>query len=204
MSLQSQHSWNMELQKNEHQGSGGISSTPGDQRDTGSGHSVIKVIPNNDLQGHENGWTYRIHCYRKIGRGGFGVVYLGKKYYENHITKEKGLTRTEYAVKVLEYSDKDESQVKRVLDIESEVCESLKPLNEPQNKEYNIVKPQLIIDDPAAKVGYIVSEYCSGGDLAHYLKSQCPGERMSEGAARNIMIQVTKGKLTHIYTLYVP
>ena len=53
-------------------------------------------------------------------------------------------------------------------------------------------------------MGYIVSEYCSGGDLAQYLKSQCVGERMPEEAAKNIMVQVTKGKLNNIfiYTLY--
>jgi serine/threonine protein kinase len=75
------------------------------------------------------------------------------------------------------------------------VCESLKALNEPDNKEHNIVKPKQIIRyESYEKIGYILTEYCSGGDLAHYLKNECLGERMPEGKAKNIMAQVTKGK----------
>jgi len=205
MSLQSQHSLKFDLQRSEHHGSGGISSTPGDQRDTGSGFSIIKVIPDKDnLPEDEDGWKYRIHCFRQIGKGGFGVVYLGKKYYENRITKDKGYTTPEYAIKVLEYSnDKEkESQVKRVFDIENKVLVSLKKLNGAHNKEYNIVKAHHIIHDESANVGYIVTEYCSGGDLAHYLKSECSGERVTESEAKNIMVQVTKGKPKFVEFIY--
>ena len=94
MSLHSQPSWNTELQRSEHYGSGGISATPGDQRDTGSGPTIIKTIPDankNPLStasaGSQQGWQFRIHCFYKIGRGGFGTVYLGKKYYERLSTE---------------------------------------------------------------------------------------------------------------------
>ena len=45
MSSYSHSSRSLELQGSGNYGLAGISSTPGDQRDTGSGHSYIKIIP---------------------------------------------------------------------------------------------------------------------------------------------------------------
>ena len=118
---------------------------------------------------------------------------LFRDTYKNQNTGET-VKKGSYAIKELKHStDKEKSShVKRVLGIENEVCNALRALNEPENKEFNIVQPKQIITCPS--VGYIVTEYCSGGDLARYLKSECEGERLPEIETKDIMAQVTKGK----------
>ena len=208
MSHYSHQSRNFEFQRSENNGSRGISSTPGDQRDTGSGFSCPfkccnKIIPATSKDDVGQMWDVQLHCVKCIGKGGFGSVYLAHKYYTNiHNNAEKGWKtiqtktgedREKYAIKELKYSSEFEHcQVKKVLTIESAVCNELKILNDPQNRHENIVKPLNIIDWEKSKVGYIVMEYCSGGDLARYMK-ECDGERVSEIEAISIMSQVTKG-----------
>ena len=103
----------MEFQISGNYGSGGISLTAGDQRDTGSGYSSIKVIPESgvllqkDMYGVK--WEYQIHCTHQIGKGGFGVVYLGYKTYKNQNTGET-VKKGSYAIKELKHStDKEKS-----------------------------------------------------------------------------------------------
>jgi serine/threonine protein kinase len=78
--------------------------------------------------------------------------------------------------------------------MEKEVNQYLKKLNEPSNKEHHIVKPLSIIENESPICTYIVTEYCSGGDLARYVKS-VPGERVEESKAKDIIRQVSTGLL---------
>ena len=217
MSHYSHPSRNYEFQKSEYNGSRGISSTPGDQRDTGSGFMCpfkccLESIITRKRDNENSDWEFQIHFKQCIGKGGFGSVYRAQKYFKNidnpngpngqgwHRSKDKNNTEIidNYAVKELKYSNQSEfCQVKKVLDIESAVCEKLKILNDPHNRHDNIVKPLQILYYPKRNIGYIVMEYCSGGDLARYLK-ECNGERVVETEARTIMYQITKGKINHI------
>ena len=210
MSHYSHQSRNFEFQRSENNGSRGISSTPGDQRDTGSGYlcpfkCCLKIIKSTTHDVNQTLWDVQIHCKEQIGKGGFGSVYRAQKHLVNrHNNEEKGWKTTQdstgkeiiidYAIKELRYSnDVQFCQVKKVLTVESKVCDKLKILNDPHNRHENIVKPLSIIRNDISKVGYIVMEYCVGGDLAHYLKD-CKEERVSEAKARTIMSQITKGK----------
>ena len=213
MSHYSHPSRNYEFQRSENNGSRGISSTPGDQRDTGSGYMCLcncclGLIETEEKDNEKSVWDVQIHFKQCIGKGGFGSVYRAQKYYTNKATSKKGWHTSKdknnmeiidnYAVKELKYSNQSEfCQVKKVLDIESAVCEKLKILNDPHNRHENIVKPLQILTFPERNIGYIVMEYCSGGDLARYLK-ECNGERVVETEARTIMYQITKGKINHI------
>ena len=217
MSHYSHPSRNYEFQRSENNGSRGISSTPGDQRDTGSGYMCqfnccLEVIREKARDYEKTEWDMQIHLQQCIGKGGFGSVYRAQKYYINkndpkgpngqgwHRSIDKNNTEIidNYAVKELRYSNQSElCQVKKVLGIESAVCEKLKILNDPHNRHENIVKPLQILNYPERNIGYIVMEYCSGGDLARYLK-ECNGERVVETEARTIMYQITKGEINHI------
>ena len=211
MSHYSHLSKNYEFQRSGNNGSRGISSTPGDQRDTGSGFSCpekccTKIIPSTSKDDAGGSWDVQLHCVELIGSGGFASVYLAHKYFiNNNNTAERGWKtiqnktgddiKEKYAIKELIYSDERKHwQVKKVLEIESAVCSELKVLNDPQNRHENIVKPLNIIDIEKYKVGYIVMEYCAGGDLKRYM-DKCDGERVSEAEARTIMAQVTKGRI---------
>ena len=207
MSHYSHQSRNFEFQRSENNGSRGISSTPGDQRDTGSGlmcpfKCCLKIVESTTRDVNQTLWDVQIHCKEQIGKGGFGSVYRAQKHYQHN--EEKGWKTIQdstgkemiedYAIKELRYSnDVQYCQVKKVLTIENKVCDKLKILNDPHNRHENIVKPLNIISNEKSKVGYIVMEYCSGGDLARYLKD-CKQERVSEAKARTIMSQITKGK----------
>ena len=187
-------------------GASGISSTPGDQRDTGSGYSCLKEIPDCTrspfprVDASGTTWDFRFRCSHIIGKGGFATVYLGERWYYgtdgNEWTDGPRREKKKYAIKELKYSSDREKtyKIKRVLYTENQVCDELRRLNEPHNTEINIVKPLSVITDDKYQVGYIITEYCSGGDLEQYLKHQCQGERVKEIQARNIMLQVTKGK----------
>ena len=172
-------------------GAGGISSTAGDQRDTASGFGRNEIGPYTRRDDQNTVWHFKYIDLKVIGKGAFGVVYEGYRYYIEPRTGSDG----KYAIKELRTSTNEfeNNQKRHVIAMEKEVNQYLKKLNEPSNKEHHIVKPLSIIENESPICTYIVTEYCSGGDLARYLKS-VPGERVEESKAKDIIRQVSTGK----------
>lgn len=105
---------------------------------------------------------------KRIGKGAFSSVYLGKDKYNNNV-----------AVKKMEIDN-----VKKISDRikgEIEICEKL--------DHKNVISTfDVIYDNPNGCI-YIISEYCSKGDLSQFLKSRS----MKEKYALYFMKQIRDG-----------
>ncbi|CAD8050622.1 unnamed protein product [Paramecium sonneborni] len=118
----------------------------------------------------------RIHNYAFstqaiIGRGSYGVVYIGRNI-------DSGQTVAIKAIAFQQYSSENQTLLQKEIDI-------MKDLDCP-----NIVR--LIDVITTANNCYIISELCTGGDLKEYMKRQGPIE---ETAATKILIQILRGIL---------
>ena len=171
---------------------GGISSTAGDRRDTGSEFGRNEIGPYTRRDDQNTAWHFKYVDLKVIGKGGFGVVYEGYRHYNEPRTGSDG----KYAIKELRASTNgfESNQKIHVIAIEKEANQYIKKLNEPSNKEHHIVKPLSIIENELPICTYIATEYCSGGDLARYLNS-IPGEKIEESKAKDIIRQVSTGLL---------
>ncbi|CAD8046548.1 unnamed protein product [Paramecium primaurelia] len=118
----------------------------------------------------------RIHNYAFstqaiIGRGSYGVVYIGRNI-------DSGQTVAIKAIAFQQYSSDNQALLQKEIDI-------MKDLDCP-----NIVR--LIDVITTANNCYIISELCTGGDLKEYMKKSGPIE---ESAAAKILIQILRGIL---------
>ncbi|CAK62140.1 unnamed protein product (macronuclear) [Paramecium tetraurelia] len=120
----------------------------------------------------------RIHNYAFstqaiIGRGSYGVVYIGRNI-------DSGQTVAIKAIAFQQYSADNQALLQKEIDI-------MKDLDCP-----NIVR--LIDVITTANNCYIISELCTGGDLKEYMKRSVIGP-IEESAATKILIQILRGIL---------
>lgn len=104
-----------------------------------------------------------------LGRGSFAVVWKGK-----HVTTARTVAVKEINVKMLN------AKLKQSLECEVSILQRV--------EHQNIVRLLETFEEKDRM--YLVMEFCSGGDLAHYIR-RC--KRVSEATAQSILVQLAAG-----------
>ncbi|KAA6392092.1 MAG: putative NEK protein kinase [Streblomastix strix] len=120
---------------------------------------------------------------KKIGKGGFGSVWL---------IQEK-ITQKFMAWKKIEYfEDIDRQNVNQEIEIMKEICNNLLNNTSQSSQFLHVVQPLGFFLHEDNRSAYLVLEYCSNGDMRHYIDDmKSKGTQISEKKSWEIIGQIS-------------